>query len=150
MRKLILLVLIVLLLLLPSCKSNDDFEWKVGPKSNLLIDDTIEMIVLEVDKTTIQFQIHNQTDKDYYYNKKYDLEVMQNGEWYSMDAGPGMGYTLEELSLLAGETKVENHGWLGDLFPGRFRLIKQFYMDGKETQNNVLTIAADFVIEQAG
>ena len=73
------------------------------------------------------------------------LEVMQDGEWYSMDTSPGMAYTLEQLSLPAGGSKTDTHAWPCELFPGRFRVIKQFYLG--ELKNDVCNIAAEFVIE---
>ena len=147
MKKRIAFFLAVLLMVLPACKNEaaHQFKWEIGEKSSLIIDDTLEMSVLEKTKTTVQFQVSNPTEHIYYYDKAYTLEVMQDGEWYSMDAGPGMAYTLEELSLPAGGSKTDTHAWPCELFSGRFRLIKQFYLG--ETKNEVCNIAAEFVIE---
>lgn len=147
MKKRIVFFLAVLLMVLPACKNEaaHQFKWEIGEKSNLIIDDTLEMSVLEKTKTTVQFQVSNPTENIYYYDKAYTLEVMQDGEWYSMDAGPGMAYTLEQLSLPAGGSKTDTHAWPCELFSGRFRLIKQFYLG--ETKNDSYNIAAEFVIE---
>ena len=147
MKKRIAFFLAVLLMVLPACKNEaaHQLKWEIGEKSNLKIDSTLEMSVLEKTKTTAQFQVSNPTENIYYYDKAYTLEVMQDGEWYFMDAGPGMAYTLEELSLPAGGSKTDTHSWPCELFPGRFRLIKQFYLG--ETKNDSCMIAAEFVIE---
>lgn len=147
MRKVIAAFLVTLLIILPSCKNKaaNEFIWEIGQTSNLVISDAIEMSILEEEKMTVQFQIHNSTEKTYYYGRAYILEVMQNGEWHSVDASPSLAYTLEQLSILPGESKSDSHSWPCELFEGKFRLIKQFYTD--DVQGDSINIAAEFIVE---
>ena len=78
MRKVIAAFLVTLLIILPSCKNKaaNEFIWEIGQPSNLVISDAIEMSILEEEKMTVQFQIHNSTEKTYYYGRAYGLPLL--------------------------------------------------------------------------
>ncbi len=144
MKKWIPFMILVLLLTLPACNSQKA-EWTIGKKSSLVMDDTIEISIVEKEKTTVQFQLENPTQVTYCYGRAYRLEVRQDGEWYQMVLSPSAAYTLEEICLRPGEVRTDSHAWPCELPPGQYRLIKEVYPE--DAQEKVLNIAAEFTIE---
>ena len=143
MKKWIPIIICLLLLLLPAC-NDQKAEWTIGKKSSLAMDDTIEISVVEAEKTAVQFQMKNPTNQTYCYGKAYRLEVRKSGEWYEMVLSPNAAYTLEEILLRPGEVKIDTHAWPGELPPGQYRLIKEIYPE--KAREDVLNIGAEFSV----
>lgn len=79
-----------------------------------------------VTSKTLQVDITNQTANELVYGVGYELEVYEQGAWYTIDEGP-IAVILLALMLPPYATTTEDIDWLhayGSLAPGTYRLVK--------------------------
>jgi hypothetical protein len=85
-----------------------------------------------VDKR-LAFTLINETDETIYYGEYITLEKQENGDWYEIPLSGEVGFVdiLNYLSPYSEDkTSYSINAW-GNISTGKYRFIKEFYLDEK-------------------
>lgn len=104
----------------------------------------VSMDIEFTSSTACTLTIHD-SDASHTYGRWYCIERLENGAWVSQPTSyEGLAaFTAEGFSTLLGKlTLEEDFGWLyGELPPGTYRLVKDFYANGM-----TYYVAAEFTV----
>ncbi|MBQ7945081.1 MAG: DUF4362 domain-containing protein [Lachnospiraceae bacterium] len=104
--------------------------------------------------TSAHLEILNTTDYDVIYGDYYDLQMLQDGEWYSLSyvidnwAFTAIGYYA--YKNIPSKWGVDWTGFHGVLEPGQYRIVKHFHVSNDEDtyDHTEYYMAAEFTIER--
>ena len=101
--------------------------------------------------TSAHLEILNTTDMNIVYGDYYDLQMLQDGQWYSLSylidnwAFTAIGY--EPKKNIPSEWYVDWTYFHGVLASGQYRIVKDFHVSKNEGDYTEYYMAAEFVIE---
>jgi hypothetical protein len=118
-------------------KKWDKDQLEKGIDSTEITNDIVTAKLIETDFSkdtkSITIKFDNTTGNEMYYGKEPNLEVLIDEEWYKVPFKLDVGWDDIGLILEEEATYTENLStYYNDLFDGRYRYYKSFYLDGVE------------------
>lgn len=140
MKKIYIFSIVIMLFILYSCSSKTLDVSNLEP-SNIIVDcDNINVTVQEdtikSSKENITLVLENTTEHEYFYGAYFELEVELDNQWYKVPLSKNAEFN--EIGLLLkgnGESneEIELSKYFSDLPDGKYRILKDFYLDGAKT-----------------
>ena len=140
MKKIYIISIVIILFILYSCSSKT-LDVSNLERSNIVVDcDNINVTVQEdtikSSKENITLVLKNKTEYEYFYGVDFELEVELDNQWYKVPFDKNPEFTDLGL-LLKGNSesneKIELYKYFSDLTDGKYRIVKNFYLDGAKT-----------------
>ena len=140
MKKIYIFSIVIILFILYSCSSKT-LDVSNLERSNIVVDcDNINVTVQEdtikSSKENITLVLKNKTEYEYFYGVDFELEVELDNQWYKVPFDKNPEFTDLGL-LLKGNSesneKIELYKYFSDLTDGKYRIVKNFYLDGSKT-----------------
>lgn len=140
MKKIYIFIIVIILLLLYSC-SNKTLDVSDLEKSNIAVDcDNINVTVQEntikSSKENITLLLKNKTEYEYFYDLYFELEVELDNQWCKVPFNKN--HEFNDIGLLlkgngVSNEEIELSKYFSDLPDGKYRIAKNFYLDGAKT-----------------
>ena len=139
MKKNYIFSIAIMLFLLYGCSINSlnisDLEPSniVADSNNISI--TIQEDTINSSKEAITLVLQNKTAYEYFYGVDFELEVESNNQWYKVPFDKNAAFIEIGLILKANSEsteKIELSKYFSDLPDGKYRIVKTFYLDGKQ------------------
>ena len=139
-RKFYVISFIIVMVFMYGCSSRTLNVSDLEP-SNIIInkDDITAKIkedIIMSSKEDITLILENKTDYEYSYGVDFSLEVELDNKWYKVPFDKNSAF-IEIGVVLKGNSEskevLELSKYFSDLPDGKYRIVKTFYHDGKET-----------------
>lgn len=151
MKKTILTILLfgIMLFGISGCKTSNDFN--VGGVSNIKTSNNDVSLSIKdqtLKNTGATLILTNDSDKLLYYDAIYEIEIKKDDEWHKINVEIDFDLPLFQVEHNSNKEIELNweHGY-GKLAPGEYRIIKEVYFEGYDTQESKFYVSAEFTIE---
>ncbi len=112
--------------------------------------DGVTMTMAKCNTSEGEVEIYNGRDKEIQYGDFYDIQVLHEGQWYSLQVPDGIAYNSIAYGVLSKESRVWETNWeyvYGELPPGNYRMVNDI-MDWRAPGDfDMYYLAAEFEIK---
>lgn len=106
---------------------------------------TIEDITMTIKENSLTdssavIVITNNTETDYFTDKKFRIDRNIEGKWYEMSMKEDMVTTMESLNIISGDSLELDLYWeryYGNLGPGKYRIVKDVTTNDNHQNYNI-------------
>lgn len=111
----------------------------------------VTMKLLYAYPNEIGVEIHNDTDEDILFGEDYDLQILQDGEWYSLSyVIDNAAFNSVGLPVKAGDSRIWGTDWIifhGVLGEGDYRVVKSVSASKAGDSHTNYPIAVEFSLQ---